>query len=119
MSVGEALEMIKLDISKPESVQYMYIVDSDGHLLGATNLRRLIALDPNENILKAKFRKNIYVHPDDTVKEIAILMDKYKINVLPVVNEDKVIQGIITVDDTLEQLIHIAWRRWRKKNPTI
>ena len=119
MTVGEALEMIKLDISKPESVQYMYIVDESGHLLGATNLRRLIALNPNENILKAKFRKNIYIYPDDSVKEVAILMDKYKINVLPVVNEEKILQGIITVDDILDQLISIAWRRWRKKNPTI
>lgn len=119
MTVGEALEMIKLDISKPESVQYMYIVDDIGHLLGATNLRRLIALNPSENILNAKFRKNIYIYPDDGVKEVAILMDKYKINVLPVVNEDKILQGIITVDDILDQLISIAWRRWRKKNPTI
>jgi len=119
MTVGEALEMIKIDSSKPESVQYMYIVDKDGQLLGATNLRRLISLDSSENVLKAKLRKNIYIYPDDSVKEIAILMDKYKINVLPVVNEEKNLQGIIAVDDILDQLISIAWRRWRKKNPTI
>ena len=119
MTVGEALEMIKLDNSKPESMQYMYIVDNKGQLLGSTNLRRLISLDSRENILKAKFRKNIYIYPDDSVKEVAILMDKYKINVLAVVNEEKILQGIITVDDILDQLISIAWRRWRKKNPAI
>ncbi|MFH1622592.1 MAG: CBS domain-containing protein [Candidatus Omnitrophota bacterium] len=119
MTVGEALEMIKLDDSKPESIQYMYIVDGKGVLLGFTNLRRLIALDPRENILKAKFRKNIYIYPDDSVKEIAVLMDKYKLNVLAVVNEEKVLQGIITVDDILDQLIGIAWRRRRKKDQTI
>ncbi|NQU18663.1 CBS domain-containing protein, partial [bacterium] len=96
-----------------------YIVDKDGQLLGATNLRRLISLDSSENVLKAKLRKNIYIYPDDSVKEMAILMDKYKVNVLPVVNEEKILQGIITVDDILDQLISIAWRRWRKKNPTI
>jgi len=119
MTVGEALEMVRMDISKSESMQYMYIVDNNGQLLGFTNLRRLISLDPRENILKAKFRKNIYIYPDDSVKEIAVLMDKYMLNVLAVVNEDKVLQGIITVDDILDQLISIAWRRWRKKNPTI
>lgn len=119
MTVGDALEMVKMDKTKPESIQYMYITDDRGFLLGATNLRRLITLDPNENILKAKFRKNISVYPDSSLKEVAILMDKYKINVLPVVNDEKIIQGIITVDDTLDQLITIAWRRWRTKNPTI
>ena len=88
-------------------------------MLGFTNLRRLVSLDPRENILKAKFRKNIYIYPDDSVKEIAVLMDKYKLNVLAVVNEEKILQGIITVDDILDQLISIAWRRWRKKNSTI
>jgi len=119
MTVREALEIIKMDSSKPESIQYMYIVDGKGHLLGATNLRRLISLDPNQNILKAKFRKNIYIYPNDSVKEVAVSMDKYAINVLPVVNEERILLGIITVDDILEQLINIAWRRWRKKNPTI
>lgn len=119
MTVGEALDLIKMDISKPESMQYMYIVDNKGLLLGFTNLRRLVSLDPKENILKAKFRKNIYIYPDDSVKEVAVLMEKYKINVLAVVNEEKIIQGIITIDDILDQLISIAWRRWVKKNPTI
>lgn len=119
LNIGQALELIKLDTGKPESVQYMFIVDSKGELLGSTNLRRLISLDPNENILKAKFKKHIHIYPNDSVKEVAILMDKYKINVLPVVNEENILQGIITVDDILDQLISIAWRRWRKKNPAI
>ncbi|MDD5005892.1 MAG: CBS domain-containing protein [Candidatus Omnitrophica bacterium] len=119
MTVGEALAMIKMDDSKPESMQYLYIVDEKGQLLGATNLRRLISLDPKENILKAKFRNNIFIYPTDSVKEIAVLMEKYKINVIPVVNEEKILQGIITVDDILDHLISIAWRRWRKKNPAI
>jgi CBS domain-containing protein/sporulation protein YlmC with PRC-barrel domain len=119
LSIGQALDLIKLDNSKPESVQYMFIVDSNGQLLGATNLRRLISLNSGENILKAKFRKNIYIHPEDGAKEVAVLMEKYKINVLPVVNQEKILQGIITIDDILRQLISIAWRRWRKKNPAL
>lgn len=119
LTVGEALELIKLDTGKPESVQYMFIVDNKGKLLGSTNLRRLISLSPNENILKSKFKKNIHIYPGDSVKEVAVLMGKYKINVLPVVNEENMLQGIITVDDILDQLISIAWRRWRKKNTVI
>jgi len=119
LSVGQALDLIKLDTGKPDSVQFMFIVDNSGHLLGSTNLRRLITLDPKENILKAKFKKNIHIYPNDSVKEVAVLMDKYKMNVLPVVNEENILEGIITVDDILDQLISIAWRRWRKKNPAI
>jgi magnesium transporter len=119
MTVGQALEMIKLDTAKPEAIQYMYIVDDKGQLLGSTNLRKLIPLDPQENVLKAKFKKNLYIYPQDSVKEVAILMDKYKVNVLPVVNEGKILQGIITIDDILSHLISIAWQKRRKRNPAI
>ncbi|MDD5291778.1 MAG: CBS domain-containing protein [Candidatus Omnitrophica bacterium] len=119
MTIGDALELVKLDISKPETMQYMYIVDDKAHLLGFTNLRKLISLDPKENILKAKFRKNLYIYPEDGVKEVAVLMDKYKVNVLPVVNEEKILQGIITIDDILDHLINIAWRKRSKKTAAI
>jgi CBS domain-containing protein/sporulation protein YlmC with PRC-barrel domain len=119
LSIGQALDLIKLDTAKPESVQYMFIVDEKGQLLGTTNLRKLISLDPKENILKAKFKKNIFIHPGDNVKEVAVLMSKYKVNVVPVINDQNILQGIITVDDILDKLIGYAWRRWRKKNTAI
>jgi Mg/Co/Ni transporter MgtE len=119
MTVAEALDMIKLDNSKPETIQYMYIVDDKGQLLGSTNLRKLISLDSKESILKAKSKKNLYVYPADGVKEVAIMMDKYKVNVLPVVNKEKILQGIITIDDILNHLINIAWQKRKKRAPAL
>jgi Mg/Co/Ni transporter MgtE len=41
-------------------------------------------------------------------------MDKYKYYVIPVVDENNYLQGIITIDDILSQLISLAWRRVKK-----
>jgi Mg/Co/Ni transporter MgtE len=41
-------------------------------------------------------------------------MEKYKYYTIPVVNEDNILQGIVTVDDVLSQVIAIAWRRLKK-----
>ena len=39
------------------------------------------------------------------------MMDKYKISAIPVVDENKILHGIITMDDILSQVISIAWRK--------
>ena len=41
-------------------------------------------------------------------------MEKYKYYTIPVVDENNVLQGIITVDDILSQLVSFAWRRLKK-----
>lgn len=52
---------------------------------------------------------------DDEVKKIALLMDKYKIYTIPVIDVSGVLVGIITIDDIFSRLVAIAWRRTRKK----
>ena len=62
-------------------------------------------------VKKTVFPKPLYVYIDTPLKEVAFLMDKYKVSALPVVNKEKHLQGIITVDDVLHRVIPIAWRR--------
>jgi Mg/Co/Ni transporter MgtE len=44
-------------------------------------------------------------------------MDKYKYYAIPVVDDSNLLQGIVTVDDVLSQVISIAWRRLKKIKP--
>jgi Mg/Co/Ni transporter MgtE len=57
------------------------------------------------------------VHLDSSVREVAYLMEKYKYYAIPVIDEHHVLQGIITVDDILSQVIAIAFRRLKKIKP--
>ena len=112
--VGEVLKQIKERVFKVEPAQFVYIIDETHHLLGATNFRRLISTDPNEPIQKSAFPKTYSVHLDSSVKEVAYLMDKYKYYAIPVVDKNNVLQGIITVDDILSQVISIAWQKMKR-----
>ncbi len=117
--IEEALRQIKERVFKIEPVQFVYIVDESHHLIGSTNLRRMLSTNPQEPLAKAMFPKTYFVHPDSSVKEVAYLMDKYKYYAIPVVDENNVMQGIITVDDILSQVISIAWRRLKKIKPKL
>jgi sporulation protein YlmC with PRC-barrel domain len=112
--IGEVLKQIKEHAFKVEPAQFVYIIDEEHHLMGATNFRRLISTDSNEPIQKAAFPKIYSVHLDSSVKEVAYLMDKYKYYAIPVVDRHNVLQGIITVDDILSQVISIAWQKIKR-----
>jgi len=113
-TVETALKQIKERVYKVEPAQYVYIVDENNHLIGTTNFRRLILAPAQEPIQNLVFPKTYCVHLDSSVKEVAYLMEKYKYYTIPVVDENNVLQGIITVDDILSQLIAFAWRRLKK-----
>lgn len=111
MTAGEAIEYIKTKTKDVETVPYIYIVDEKNHLKGVTTIRRLLFADPKEAISKIAFSKLIYVYLNNSVKELAYLMDRYKISAIPVIDENKILHGIVTVDDILSQVISIAWRK--------
>ncbi|MBU1997983.1 MAG: CBS domain-containing protein [Candidatus Omnitrophota bacterium] len=113
-SINAVLSQLKIRSFKTEPAQFVYIVDENYRLVGSTNFRRMIFANPDELIEKVMFPKTYYVRLNSSVKEVAYLMEKYKYYAIPVVDDNNVLQGIVTVDDVLSQIISIAWRRLKK-----
>jgi len=116
MTIEAAIDYIKNQTREFETVPYIYIVDDKNHLRGVTTIRRLLFAEPKETVAKTAFPKTLYVYLNNSVKEIAHFMDKYKISAIPVIDENKVLHGIVTMDDILSQVISIAWRK-RPRGP--
>jgi CBS domain-containing protein/sporulation protein YlmC with PRC-barrel domain len=112
--VQSVMAQIKERAFKVEPAQFVYIVDEQNRLVGSTNFRRLMLANPADALRSAAFPKTYYVHLNSGVKEVAYLMDKYKYYAIPVVDDSHAVQGIITVDDILSQLISFAWRKFKK-----
>jgi len=113
-TIESALKQIRERTFKVEPAQFVYVIDEAHKLVGCTNFRRLMLANPHEPIHKAAFPKIYFVNINSSVKEIAYLMEKYKYYAIPVVDDNHVLQGIVTVDDVLSQVIAIAWRRFKK-----
>lgn len=111
MSAGAALEVIRNQVRDVDVAPFIYIVDDKNHLKGITTIRRLLHAEVQDNIMKTAFPKMLHVQLRDGMKEVAYLMDKYKVTAIPVVDEHKVLGGVITMDDVLSQVIAIAWRK--------
>jgi len=114
-TVADALKMIKENVNSPGNIYYLYVVDDNNHLVGSTSVRHFINEDPLKPIMDVCYSKNIFVNTDDGMEEIALLLEKYKFSSVPVVNEQEELQGVITTDDVLEELISLAWSKYKEK----
>ncbi|MBI4056516.1 MAG: magnesium transporter [Elusimicrobia bacterium] len=104
----------------PESLEattFIFLIESDNRLSGMVPARKLLLAKPEDPLTQYALPKTTYVKVKDTLREVAFQMEFHKIPVIPVVNngKDKILQGVITVDDVLKHLIPIAWKRRAKK----
>ncbi len=94
-----------------ETVYYIYVVDSSEHLVGVLSLRDLIVAKPDTPVEEFMTEKVFHVHTDAGIEEIAQTLADYNLLALPVVDDENRLQGIITVDDALEEILPEESRR--------
>ena len=98
----EAIAELQRLASELEQIYYTYVVDHQHRLVGVLSLRDLI-LAPETRMLHEIMREQIVSVPALMDREeVAATFSKYGFYALPVVAEDGVLLGNITVDDVVE-----------------
>jgi len=115
-TVAQAIDFLRRNEAEGLGTYYLYVVDRDQRLMGVVGLRDLVMAQPNTNIVDITNHDVIYVTTDVDQEEAAHLMARYDLAALPVVDDDKVLRGVITHDDiidvieeeTTEDLLHLG-----------
>ncbi len=83
----------------------IYVVNNQQQLIGVVNLHELIMADLDTPLYKYMIQNVIVIHLK-TPKDIAVKrMIKYQINSLPVIDDQKQVQGLVVFKDIIEGLI--------------
>lgn len=104
----QALKKVKMQGEKAESISYAYIVDSKRTLNGYISLKSIILADDNELIGNLMEKDLISVMFEDDKEAASLIFKKYDMSVLPVVNKENKLLGIITADDILDVITQEA-----------
>lgn len=110
--VEDAMKQIKDNVDYPGNIFNVYIIDDDYRFLGSTSLRRFINAGSESPLIDTCYPNKVFVRTDDDVEEVALLLEKYKISSIPVLNENDILQGVITIDDVMEELISLIWKKY-------
>ena len=114
-TVADGFQKIKDNINFPGTIFFLYIVDDNYKYLGTTSLRRFFNESPDKLLLDTCYPENIHVYTNDSVEQVALLLERHKSSSIPVLNRQDILQGIITIDDVLEELIALAWHQYKEK----
>jgi Mg/Co/Ni transporter MgtE len=115
-SVAEALEAVRANILENDvRIAYVYCVadetQDECRVLGVLSLWDLLIATPTQTLAELMETDVITVQPDTDAQEVAEIMAKYNLLAVPVVSEEGILEGVVTVDDALDVLLPPDRRR--------
>jgi magnesium transporter len=101
LTVEQAIESIR-SREDVEMVFYLYLTDEEGRLVGVVSLRQLLLTRPDTALHSIMNRRVMKVNTDADQTTVALLVDKYRLLAIPVVDQDNILVGMVTVDDVID-----------------
>lgn len=101
-NVLECVREIRKQSEEVETVYTIYVVDNDNKLLGLLSLKKLLISPLRTKVRDIYNPKVIYVKTYTPSEEVAEIMGKYDLVVIPVVDELDRLVGRITIDDVVD-----------------
>jgi CBS domain-containing protein len=108
---SEAIQELRGMADEVETMFYVYVVDSEDHLIGAFSLNNLIFAAPGQKVSEFMSKHLITVNLTDDQETVAQTVAKYDLLAVPVVDEQNHLHGIVTADDALDKIIPTAWKK--------
>jgi len=99
MTIADAIAKIRRIGLDSETIEVCYVTDNVNHLIGQIALRTIVLSDDDKTIEELMDRNVIYANTFDDQEEVANMFGKYDLTVVPVVDKDKRMVGIVTIDD--------------------
>ena len=100
-TVAEAFEIIRKFGKSSETIDIIYVIDENGGLIDDIGIKKLILADTNKTILEILDGHCISLHVNDDQNHAHQEFKNHNRVALPVVDDNNILLGIVTVDDIL------------------
>ena len=103
-SMPECLKEMRRQAEDLDEIYYIYVVDDDERLCGIFPLKKMVT---SPSVVKVKHVMNrdvVSVDVDTPTDEVAMLIEKYNLVAIPVVDKINRLLGQITVDDIMDEI---------------
>ena len=107
----EATQRLREQAEHVETVYYIYVVDRSEHLRGVFSLRDLLTTPLDKKVREFMTANPVAVSTAASEEEITNVIAKYNLLALPVVDDEGELHGIITIDDAIDLVLPLAWKK--------
>ena len=103
-TVAGCMRRIRGQAEEVTRVHSIYVVNKQEKLIGRLSLKDLIVAKSDQKIADLVKVNVDYVNVHDNVEDVAKVMAKYDLEAIPVVNDNEILLGRITIDDIVDVL---------------
>ncbi|WP_299126740.1 magnesium transporter [uncultured Winogradskyella sp.] len=103
-TVAGCLRRIRGQAKDVTRVHSIYVVDKEEKLIGRLSLKDLIIAKSDHKIADIAKENVDYVNVKDDAEDVAKVMAKYDLEAIPVVDDNQILLGRITIDDIVDVL---------------
>jgi magnesium transporter len=101
-SLTKCIREMRKQAENIENIYTVYVIDDDNKLIGLLSLKKLLFAPARSKIESLYHKEVISVKTSAESEEVAEIMEKYDLVVLPVVDEINRLMGRITIDDVVD-----------------
>jgi magnesium transporter len=105
ITAGDAINELRKRKPEQDELYSILVIDNSERLVGTVSLRDLVITDPGTLLHKFMNKQLITVFDDDNVDSLAEIISKYNLLAIPVINDSSRIQGVVIIDDVVEELV--------------
>lgn len=102
VTIAEATRRIQTTEPLPQHVHYVYVVDEHERLVGVIGLRDLVLSKPDQPIHAVMATELVTVTADIDQEKVAECASLYDLVAIPVVDDQRRLLGVVTIDDILD-----------------
>lgn len=114
MTAEEAIKRIRRTGVDKETIYTCYVTREDRVLMGYISLKRLLLAEDDDVVRDIMDQNLIAVKTTDDQEEVALMLNKYAFQALPVVDLEYRLVGIVTVDDAMDVITEEATEDFEK-----
>lgn len=101
-TVAGCLRRIRGQAKDVTRVHSVYVVNKEEKLIGRLSLKDLVVAKSEQKISDIYISSVDFVNVNDEIEEVARVMAKYDLEAIPVVDDNQILLGRITIDDIVD-----------------
>jgi len=106
LTVDDVIKELRMKKPEPSELYTLFVTEKNDELVGTFNLRDLIIAQPETSVSQIMKSEPVFLYDDQKIDDIAETISKYNLLAVPVVDRENLLQGMVVVDDVVEDLIN-------------
>jgi Mg/Co/Ni transporter MgtE len=105
ITAGQAIDELRRQKPEDNVLYSILATDEKNRLVGTISLRDIVVTDPATPLHSVMDNQFISVFDDDKLGDLAEIVSKYNLLAVPVIDSSSKIQGVVIIDDIVEELV--------------